>query len=408
MKDLYKEEIVDPNDRASRLAHEICVESYGNCPAVVIVPHDPGNFRGPVGFTWKNHVLEQMKYSADFRGNMISPPAMLQEVQNDGAGGKPQFFTLIGTPEVFYDLGWEIITMNADDLGRSLMFGGIMVNDMNVKNITSENFPLFEATMKGYGNALKKSNLINITGETAIMKNSITAFCDKNDPRQLILTWGATCIGLSHRKLSTDNSKIEHGMFVVGFKEKGYRCNGGTFLTKVTQKTWGSNPQDIMDDEEALYFIKRLTVPSKSYAKTMNKIAGWNPDASIGEPLAEIVAAAHITGGGMGKFAEILPGGVCAYLSDMPKPPGVLLKAQELSWDTDFRLYDEKAYTTFHGGFGMVLVVKTEEDAQIIIEEARKDGIDAQIAGQILAATKNDPKLTIESKFKEEETVELN
>jgi len=408
MKDPYREEIVDPNDRASRLAHEICVSSYKNCPAVEIVPHDPGNFRGPVGFTWKNHVLEQMRYSADCRGKMLSPPAMLQEIQNDGAGGKPQFFTLIGTPEVFYDLGWEIITMNADDLGRSLMFQGIIANDMNVKNITSENFPLFEATMEGYGNALKKSNLVNITGETAIMKNSITAFCDTNDPRQLILTWGATCIGLSHRKLLADNSKIKSGMYVVGLKEKGYRCNGGTFLTKVTQNTWGSCPQEIMENKEALSFVRKLTIPSISYAKTLTRIAGWNPDASIGEPLADIVAAAHITGGGMGKFAEIIPKGVCAYLSDMPKPPEVLLKAQELSWDTDFRLNDTKAHTTFHGGFGMVLVARTEDDARIIIREVKKDGIEAQIAGRTLAATKNDPKLTIESKFKEEETVELN
>lgn len=408
MRDLYKEEIVDPNDRASRLAHEICVESYENCPAVIVVPHDPLSFRGPVGFAWKNHIVEQMKYSADWQGNMISPPAMLQEIENDGAGGKPQFFTLVGTPEVFYDLGWEIITMTADDFGRSKRFHGVIANEMNVKNITNENFPLFEATMKGYGNALKESNLVNITGETAIMKNSITAFCDTGDPEQLILTWGATCIGLSHRNLLTDNSKIKPGMYVVGFEEKGYRCNGGTFLTKVTQNTWGSDPKDIAEDKEALDFVKRLTVPSKSYAKTMTRIAGWHPDASIGEPLAEIVAAAHITGGGMGKFAEILPRETCAYLSNMPKPPEVLLKAQELSWDTDFRLYDEKAYTTFHGGFGMVLVARTKEDAQIIIKEAKKDGIEAKIAGQILAATKNDPKLTIESKFKEEETVELS
>lgn len=408
MKDLYKDEIVNPNDQASKLAHEICIESYKNCPAVIIVPHDQGNFRGPVGFAWKKHIIEQMKYSVDLQGNMILPPAMTQEVQNDGAGGKPQFFTLIGTPEVFYDLGWEIITMNADDLARWLMFPAITANDINVKNITKENFPLFAATMKGLGDALKKSNLVNITGETAIMKNSITAFCDTNDPKQFVLTWGATCIGLSHRKLRADVSRIKPGMIVIGLNEYGYRCNGGTFFTRIIQHTWGSNPNDILENKEAMDFVKCLTVPSKSYARTITRIAGWNADASIGEPFIKIVAAAHITGGGMGKFAEILPKGTCGYLYDMPKPPAVLLKAQELSWDTDFRLDDHKAYTTFHGAFGMVLVAKTEEDARIIIDEAKKDGIDARIAGEILAGAKDGHKLTIESKFKESETVNLD
>ncbi len=404
MTDLYKKEIIDPNDRASRFAHEVCVKSYNNNRAVIVVPHNSESFRGPVGFVWKNHILEGMRYTANAKGDMISW-SMLEEIESDGAGGKPQFFAAIGTPEVFYRLGWEIITMTADDFARSKRFPAVIVNEMNVKNITDENFLLFEATMRGYEQALKESNLVNITGEIAIMKNSITAFCDMGSPEQLILTWGATCIGLAHRNLLADNSKIKPGMLIVGFGESGYRCNGGTFLTKVVLNEFG--PQ--VKDRKAIDFIKKLTVPSRSYARTMTRISGWNSDGSIGEPLANIVAAAHITGGGMGKFVEILPPGVSAYLDSMPKPPKVLLEAQEMSWNTDFQLTDDKAYTTFHGGCGMHVVVPTIEDALTVISEAKKDGIKAQVVGETVESKLQAHRVIIESQFKEEgKTVELD
>lgn len=394
-----------PNDRASKLAHKICIESYENCQAAIVFPHDKENFRGPVGFTWKNHILNQMKYSIDKRG-IVSPGAMLQAIENDGAGGKTQFSTFLGGHEAFQNLGWEIITMTADDFARSKRFPAVMVNEINVKDITESNFHMFKALMEGYGKALKASNLVNLTGETAIMKNSITAFCDINSPCDLVLTWGGTCIGLSHRNLLTDNSKIKPGMIIVGLNENGYRCNGGTFLTRIIENEFGETARH---NSKARNFVKKLIVPSVSYAKTITRIAGWNADGSIGEPLAEIIAAAHITGGGMKKLREILPAGVHAYLDSMPKPPTVLLEAQEMSFnDSGLDLSDSQAYTTFHGGCGMYLIVPSEEDAEIVIQEAWKDGIEAQVVGKTLSFREQRTPLIIESQFTEKNTVYMH
>lgn len=393
---------MDPNDRASKFAHDICIKSFLNCQAVTVIPHNQGNFRGPVGFAWKDHVLNGMRYSATSSGNMISPGAILQEIENDGAGGKPQFPAALSTPAAFYGLGRDIIAMTADDFARSKRFPAIIVNEMNVKNITDENFPLFESVMRGYGEALKESNLVNLTGEIAIMKDSITAFCDTNSPEELILTWSAACIGLSHRDLLADNSKIKPGMIIVGFGENGYRCNGGRFLTKVLLNEFGPEAES----KEAKAFLKKLVVPSVIYVKTITRIAGWNLDGSIGKPLTNIVSAAHITRGGMGKLAEILPPGVSAYLDSMPKPPKVLLEAQKLSQDTDFQLSDKDAYLTFHGGCGMHIVLPTIEDALIAINEAKKDGIEAQIVGQTVDEQRH--RLIIESKFAEGDLVNLD
>ncbi len=397
VRDPYREEVIDPGDRASRLAKEICFESHSNCPALTIIPHQSSNFRGPVGRLWKKHILEPMMLGAD---NPLEDWVMLEEEENDGAGGKPQFFTLIGIPEVFRGLGWEIITMNADDIARSGRFPAVMVNEIQAKRITDGNFHLFQAMMKGYGEALRQARLVNITGEIAIMKHSITAFCDTGSDDQLILTWGGTCIGLAHRDLLIDNSKIKAGMSIVGFWEPGYRCNGGTFFTNVILAKWGSPlKKKFWQNEEMISFVKGLTVPSQSYAKTICRLIGWNPDGSIGKPLARIVGAAHSTGGGVwGKFGEILPPGVGAELYAMPKPAPILRRAQELSWDTEYRLTDWKAHSTLHGGCGMLLVCGNS-DADVIIREAKRDGVEAMFVGETTMSSER--RIIIRSQFKQ-------
>ncbi|MDD5626576.1 MAG: AIR synthase-related protein [Patescibacteria group bacterium] len=401
MPDKYRTEIIDPGDQASHLAHEVCVQSYSNCPAVIIIPHQPGNFRGPVGFLWKPHILEAMaRNRVDPQSEALTHWEMLQEVENDGAGGKPQFFTLLGIPEFFQRLGFEIITMTADDFARSGRFPAVMVNEINAKRITAENFPLFKATMEGYGEALKQSGLVNITGEIAIMKHSITAFCDTRSSAEFILTWGGTCIGLAHRDLLTDGSEIKPGMPIVGFWEPGYRCNGGTFFTNLILKKFGPEIQRIKDNPRALDFIANLTIPSRSYARTITRIAGWYPDGSIGKPLAKIYGIAHITGGGVWKkFGELLPEGVGANLDSMPEPAEVLRQGQELSWDLpDLRLTDRQAYGTLHGGCGM-LIICAKNDAEKIIAEAKKDIIRAEVVGETTISP--DREVIIHSRFKE-------
>ncbi len=375
--DAYKEEIIDPGDRASQLAKDICFQSHRNCKAVSIIPHQRKNFRGPVGFLWQPHILDLMKLGYG------SKWIMCEEVENDGAGGKPQFFSLVGTPEVFRGLGWEIITMVADDFARTGRLPCIIDNEVNVKRITKKNFHLFKAMMEGYGAALKLSNLVNITGEVAIMKHSITSFCDTGDDSEIHLTWGSSCIGLACYHMLIDGSKIKPGMPVVGFLERGYRCNGGTFFTNLLLAKFGPELEKIRRNIVAMEFVKKLTTPSISYAKTISRLVGWRTDGSTKQaPLADIRGIAHITGGGMKKFAEILPKGIGAKLDTMPEPPEVLLDAQIFSVDTDYELSDYQAHTTLHGGCGMILVCANEKSVSAVIKEARKDGIVAQQIGQ--------------------------
>jgi phosphoribosylformylglycinamidine cyclo-ligase len=389
----YQKEIVDPGDMVSRLAHQMCVESRDNSPAVRILSPKGEHFRGLVSFRWKPHILKGMMDD------------LLSEVpQSDGAGGKPQFFTLLDEADAFRGLGWELITMNADDLAAGGALPVFMLaSNIDVRRIIPENFPLIEAMLKGFGVALKQAGLVLMTGETAVMKHSITAFCDDGTPEQLVLTWSGTCLGLKHEHVCVDGSQIEPGMAVVGFLEKGYRCNGGTIFTELVKEKWGAYPGTVLNNAEAVSFVRALTVPSRSYAKTFARLIGWQPSGELkreGRP--PIFGIAHITGGGVwNKFGELLPVGIGADLDRMPAPPDVLLQAQFLSQELSGvccsgvkRMSDEDCYGSFHGGCGALLVCR-ECDTDIVIREAQIDGHDALVVGH----TTNTEELCIHSRF---------
>lgn len=405
MEVTYQHQVVMPGDRASRYAKKVCAESYKNCKAVHIVPHDPGNFRGPVGFVWQHALLEEMaKYRVDNNGE-IQSWRLLEAVENDGAGGKPQFFALVGTKEVLHDLGWEIIEMVAADFARSGRFAAVIDNEMNLQRITDDNFQYFQAVMDGYADHLAQSRLVNITGEIAVMRNSITAFCDAQSDSQLVLTWGASCIGLARKKFLITGGNIRPKMPIVGFWEPGYGCSGGGFLSDVVMRTWGPSAGVVQESQAAREFAAKLCVPTKPLARTVTRIVGWNDDGSEGVPMAKIAGIAHITGGGVWeKLRDILPMNVGAVLDSMPKPAEVLLEAQELSCrHEDLLLTDYDAYGTLHGGCRMLLVCKTTKDAEIVIGEAEKDSIKAQVVGRTVESGIN--KITIYSRFKEGKVV---
>ena len=382
----YHKEIVEPGDRFSELARKVCLESHENSPAIEIL-RGGENMRAMDGFAWNKCVQE-----AILRGD-------IREVfQSDGAGGKPQFFTLEGTSEVFAHLAWEIITMNADDVACR---GGLPVmissSNIDVKQITRENWHLCESLLKGFGSALDTSRLVLLTGETAVMPDSITAFCDTNDPSQFILTWNATCLGLAPSRVAA-KPPMQAGMTVIGFADEGYRCNGGTKMTSIIKKLWGTDPNEIMGTSISRAFVKALVEPSRSYAQTIAGLNGWRPDGTRTERSpADLRAIAHVTGGGVwSKLADVLPEGIGVDLHSMPLPPWVLEKAQELADKAGEPMTDRECYGTFHGGCGL-LTICDRESVGLVLHEASEDGHIPYVVGETISSETSE--IVITSRF---------
>jgi len=397
----YKKEIIDSGDNISRVAHQINMNSFNNCPAIKVVPHQPGNFRGAVGIRPADHILQQM-----LLGNMSI------EIQNDGAGHKPQFFAISNEEEDFMQLAWEVITMTIDDLARTGCFPVSIACDLQAKKITRENVHLAEAMFKGFGDILKQTGIVCTTGESAIMKHSITSFFDYDDlaPDYLLTTMSGTAMGFSHKDALIDGSGIKAGMPIVGFWEPGMRCNGASWMIDLIKEVFiGKDcPRSKMmarmqKSSEAMEFIRMLTIPSQSYAKLITRLVGWQQDGSLGNSLAGIEGIAHITGGGVvSKLGEILPGKMGAYLDKMPMPCDLLLQAQALSERTGLYLSDERAYETFHGGCGMMVVANSDKDADTIIKEAYKDNVSARVIGETIESG----VILIKSKFRNQDTIQ--
>ncbi len=394
----YREEVINPGDAASRLAKRVNRESYLNSEAIrVIDVEDSTGFRNPVGFVWYQHILREMLEQDTNNGNW----EIAESPEGDGNGQKPGFYTLVGTPEAFYGQGSDLVAMNADDEARSGRFAVAMIsNEIDAKRVTKSNFHLVEALFHGYADQLRRSHLVSMTGEFAVMKYAITAFCDLNSDEQLILTWSAACLGLMRRSKLINNANIRPGMPLVGFWEKSYRCNGGGRHTQILMERHGGRIQDMLEDPQTRNFIEKLAIPSQSYAWALSRAHGWLPDGSVGEPHATIVGAGHITGGGLfGKFGENLPEGVGALLDQMPVPCDVLLQAQQLSKSTPHPMADWECHDTFHGGCGMLVACRDYSNAKALIKSVKEEGVSASIVGKTVES--NDRVVTVHSRFEE-------
>lgn len=381
--DRYAEEVISPGDQASRVAKEVGFKTHDYNHALTVFPLTPGNFRGQVGLSLKPHLLRMMLDNYNSDDTPKDTWTLIEVPQNDGCGGKPQFISLVNTEEAYRRIGHDLVAMAADDLKGACPT--YMVNEINCRYINETSLPLFQAVMDGYLEALGLAGMTNPTGETAILRDQLTAFSEWSERNQLIFTWGATCHGLLHREQNLADKFITGEMPIVGFFENGYRCNGGGLLTNLALGYYGS-VHKICDSAEAMAFVDKLTTPSVIHCRMLAEVMGWQlDDATFIGPQVDVLALAHITGGGLLKLQEALPAGIGAHLDKMPIPPAVLLEAQEMSWHDkipdDLRITDERAHTSLNGGCGMMAVVPDPAEAGKLIMAAKPYGIRAEIIG---------------------------
>jgi phosphoribosylaminoimidazole (AIR) synthetase len=393
--DTYKEKVIDPGDRASAMAYQMNVESFGNCKAIEIIQDSRPEWQKEVGVVFKPHINEKMSERVDTPGG--KKPIMWMIPTTDGGGHKPEIDGALGTEEGFLELGSDLVVMQDHDILRRGGKPCWATNFYDAKAITDENIPLLESYFAGYGNACREAAIDSITGESAVVRYAVTAFCDRSLSGQLLMNVAGTCIGIAHVDKYLDGSGVREKMPIVGCSERGGRCNGFTLAIDIILAIYGSY---FYKYKEAMDLLRALSVSSQSYSKTIQRVHGWNADGTIRDSLAKIVAMYHITGGGIWNKLR-LPAGIGAVLDNMPEPPPVLLELQELSWAIPrLKLVDYRAHSTFHGGIGYAVILETEEDASIFIEECAKDSIKAQRIGE----TRRDFAQEIlirESKFKQ-------
>lgn len=396
--DTYMQYVIEPGALASAMGYGMSVESFGNCGAIEIVLDSRPEWQKEVGVVFKPLINLLMNERVETDGGL--KPMMWQIPTTDGGGHKPQMAGAIGTEEAFAQLGHDLMVMQDHDILRRGGMPCYGTNFYDAKAITEDNISLLRAYFRGLGDALREARVANLTGESAVVRYAVTAFCDRNLSGQLLMNVAGTTVGLAHVDKYLDGSKIRPGMPIVGCIEQGGRCNGYTRDIDILMAYYGP---EFYKNDEAMQLLQMLAVGSKSYSKTIQRVHGWNSDGSVGPALAKIVGMFHITGGGIWEKLR-LPPGIGAILSKMPIGPRVLHMMQELSWYIPrLKMSDWRMHSTFNGGIGYITILEAQNDADIFVAECEKDGKDAQIIGETTYSPEGE--ILIYSQFKEKTTL---
>ena len=226
-----------------------------------------------------------------------------------------------------------------DTLGIDLV--AMVVNDLLANGATPVQFldylavgkigKLTEELMKGIIKGCEIAEVELVGGETAEMP-------DKYSHEDFDMAGFG--VGIVEKKdLLPKKELIKKGDVILGIPSSGIHCNGLTLARKVVSKEYWD----------------RLLIPTRIYTEQMKLVKN------------HIVAAAHITGGGLfGNIRRVLPEGLDfeIYLNKAKMPKVFKLIREEGS------ISDEEMIKVFNIGIGMALIVK-EENVEIVKDKLK-------------------------------------
>jgi phosphoribosylformylglycinamidine cyclo-ligase len=161
-------------------------------------------------------------------------------------------------------------------------------------------------------------------------------------------------IGAVERENIIDGSLISVGDTIIGISSSGVHSNGLSLARKVAFDIKGLDPHDHID-ELGCSIGEELLRPTRIYVKTvLNLLHNFN-----------IHGIAHITGGGLvDNIARVLPEGCYANIrmGSWKVPPIFDLLQQ---WGN---IEPSEMFRTFNCGIGLVLVVKTEDADDVLLQ----------------------------------------
>lgn len=282
----------------------------------------------------------------------------------DGIGTKVEIAQRLNKHDT---MAFDLLAMTCDD---AVMAGGepILLGSVLDVNTLTGNIEAVKQLAQGYVAAAKEAGVAIINGELAELGSHVGGHGKFN------YAWSSTVMWLGKKNRLFDGSKIKPGQAIVALKEDGFRSNGLSLVRKIL-----ANNKDNKVWEQVL-------TPSRIYSKAVVEMfGGYNK-----EPKAKLTGVAHITGGGIpGKLGRVLKAsGYGAILNNPFRPPAIMefcIKKGKINVG--------EAYCTWNMGQGMVIITSTPEK---VIQIAKKHGIQAQIAGEIIKK----PGVTINTPFK--------
>nr|MBA4404828.1 hypothetical protein [Nanoarchaeum sp.] len=290
------------------------------------------------------------------------PTGTILSSNSDGIGTKIEISERL---EDFTTIAYDLFAMVCDDT-VSKGLEPIIINtvlDVNTLNLHEQQV---SQLIQGYTNAALDSNVAIINGETAELGSRVYGYGPFN------CNWSATAIGIGNIRRAITCQDIRPNQYLVGLKEKCFRSNGLTLARQTLEFALGEEWHNITFNNSTL---GRLALtPSTIYTEAIvDLFGGWNLER---EQKAKLLGVAHITGGSIPeKLGRVLRvKGYGAKIDDPFEPSEIMKECQRLG-----RISDEKAYSNWNMGQGMILIT---EEPEKVMQVLSTHSIESKVIGK--------------------------
>jgi phosphoribosylformylglycinamidine cyclo-ligase len=256
----------------------------------------------------------------------------------DGVGTK---LMLCAEQKNFKTIGIDLVAMCANDL---ICVGATPALFLDYYAMGRLNTQRGKDIIEGLSEGLAQAGMLLVGGETAEMP-------DLYQPEDFDLA-GFACGFVNPQDLITAD-KLTAGNILVALASDGIHSNGLSLARKL-----------ITADSP---LRSELLVPTKIYVSIIQKI--------LKEHKSEVTAITHITGGG---FSNLL-----RFKSDLGFIIDNAMEPQPIFQEMTKQVALPEMYQTFNMGMGMVLAVKDQKAAQVIIKLCENAKQKAQIIGKV-------------------------
>lgn len=371
MAGVYEQDGVDvaSGDEFSTVASQLIRSTYDNSPYIEVVDLSQGLFRGPRPFRVVN-----------------LPSGYMFDAGPDGVGTK----VVLNDALLWHAFSaFDLLAMTCSDITR---FGGlpsVFYNVLDVRQIGkpgSQSYYLFVQALNNLVIGANEMNLVVHKGETAETGECVGSF----NPNPIApYNWAGCALGLFYEDKVIYGDRVQPGDIVVALRENGFRSNGISTVRRAFEMKFGDRYYEV---DEAKDLLALAAGPSELYDHFLANMHGWYSEGL--EPQVDMKLIAHITGGGMGKFLELLAiTGHSAVLGDLYPLPYIMNECAY--WRG---MSSEEVYSTWNGGQGMVIVLPAS-DAELFISSAKNYKIDAQVCGEIVSSRDGVSRLEIFSRY---------
>lgn len=342
----------------------------------------------------------------------------------DGIGTKPELaerlFTSDGDPKNFETLFFDTAAMVEEDEYR---FGRFPVGIVEVIDMNSANEEVVSALARGAKRACDVMRIPLLNGETAELGYRTSGYGDVR------VNWNAVAISVVNPDKLMLGDDLEPGQPVVAFRETSIRSNGlsraraileANYLLKETpfskksqyvadyfrQRGIQGEDNEIIEQitklfghdvleqvllpwhESTPHLTKQLLAPSTLYGPIMY-IAQGGVD---GERRVQMIAAAHVSGGGVPEKGKrmVEPKGLGLSVNAVFPEPGPIRGLLELNEEIrsitgDAPVANDRvASQQWNRGIGFMVVVSNKREAEKLITIAGSQNVDAAIAGKVI------------------------